>query len=102
MNTTKTAISRLKSVWGKVGLDDIPAPEDTRDNLSQPEPARKKSGRTAQLNLRIKPEEKQRIALIAVRERVSINEIFSRMLALYEREHGRAELAAGKKEPADE
>ena len=96
MSNTKTAISRLKSVWGKVGLDEIPAPEETRGNLSQPEPARKKSERTAQLNLRIKPEEKDRIGLMALRERVNINEVFSRMLALYEREHGKVELAGPK------
>jgi len=94
MSNTKTAISRLKSVWGKVGLDEIPAPEETRGNLSQPEPASKKSERTAQLNLRIKPDEKERIGVIALRERVNINEVFSRMLALYEREHGKVELAA--------
>jgi len=96
MSDTKTAISRLKSVWGKVGLDEIPAAEETKGNLSQPEPARRKSERTAQLNLRIKPEEKDRMGLIAVRERVNINEVFSRMLALYEREHGKAELTAPK------
>ena len=94
MSNTKTAISRLKSVWGKVGLDEIPAPDETRGNLSQPEAPRKKSERTAQLNLRIRPDEKERINLIAVRERVNINEVFSRMLSLYEREHGKAELAS--------
>lgn len=96
MSSTKKAISQLKSVWGKVGLDEIPAPEETRGNLDQPAPARRKSERTAQLNLRIRPDEKERIELIAVRERVNINEVFSRMLALYEREHGKAELSASK------
>jgi predicted HicB family RNase H-like nuclease len=98
MSNTKTAISRLKTVWGKVGLDEIPAAEETRGNLSQPEPPRKKSERTAQLNLRIKPDEKERIGLMALRERVNINEVFSRMLALYEREHGKVELTASKQE----
>jgi len=95
----KTAINQLKNVWSKVGLDEIPAPDETRDNLKHAEegPARKKSARTAQLNLRIKPDEKQRIEFIAVRERVPINEVFSRMLALYEREHGKAEFAPPKK-----
>ena len=96
MSGSKTAINRLKSVWAKVGLDEIPAPEETRGNLDQAEPGRKKSERTAQLNLRIRPDEKERINLIAVRERVNINEVFSRMLALYEREHGKAELAFSK------
>jgi predicted HicB family RNase H-like nuclease len=48
------------------------------------------------MNLRIRPEEKQRIGLLALRENVCINEVFSRMLELYEREHGRDELAPVK------
>jgi len=96
MTNTKTAIGRLKSVWGKVGLDEIPAPEETRGNLNHPDPGRKKSERTAQLNLRIRPDEKERIGLIALRERVNINEVFSRMLMLYEREHGKVEMASSK------
>jgi hypothetical protein len=55
---------------------------------------RKKSERTARLDLRLTPQEKKRIELLAVVEGVSINEIFSRMMALYEREHGRVELAS--------
>ena len=35
---------------------------------------------------------------MSVVEGVSINEIFSRMLALYEREHGRVELSSEKGE----
>jgi hypothetical protein len=95
---SKTAISQLKNVWSKVGLDDVPTPDQVRDNLqsSGKVATRKKSDRTSQMNLRIRPEEKQRVELIAVREAVSINEVFSRMLELYEREHGRAELAPGK------
>jgi hypothetical protein len=58
---------------------------------------REKSDRVAQLNLRIRPGEKKRINLIAVRENVTINEVFSRMLALYEREHGAAELGPGNR-----
>jgi predicted HicB family RNase H-like nuclease len=54
---------------------------------------RAKSDRTAQLNLRIRPAEKQQIALMALRENVSINEMFSRMLLHYQREHGRVELS---------
>jgi len=94
---SKTAISQLKNVWSRVGLDDVPTPDETRDTLPSAVGAkRQKSDRTAQMNLRIRPEEKQRIGLIALRESVSINEIFSRMLELYEREHGRAQLAPAK------
>jgi len=48
------------------------------------------------MNLRIRPDEKHRVSVIALREGVTINEIFSRMLALYEREYGKAELAPSK------
>lgn len=88
----KTAINELRSVWGRVGLGGAPAPDETRNTLGVVQ-RRSKSDRTAQLNLRIRPSEKQQIALMALRESVSINEMFSRMLALYEREHGRVELA---------
>ena len=63
-------------------------------NLEEPEHARgrKRSERTARLEVRVTPDERQRFELYAVRERVSASEVFSRMLALYEREHGRFEL----------
>ena len=95
--STRGALKQLKNVWGKAGLDDVPTADEATGSL-EPGRKRKKSNRTAQLNLRIRPEEKQSIELIAVRERVAINEIFSRMLALYEREHGRVELATKDKE----
>ena len=88
----KTAINELRNVWGRVGLGSAPTAEETKDTLEVPA-RRVKSDRTAQLNLRIRPSEKQQIALMALRENVSINEIFSRMMALYQREHGRVELS---------
>jgi hypothetical protein len=96
--TNRTAINQLKNMWSRVGLNDIPKLEETVDVLapSGRSQVRKKSDRTAQMNLRIRHEEKRRVALIAVRENVSINEIFSRMLALYEREHGKVELTPTK------
>ena len=90
----KTAITELKNVWGRVGLSGAPAPEETKDTLQLAQQAKRaKSDRVAQLNLRIRPGEKQQIALLALREDVSINEMFSRMLTLYQRKHGRVELA---------
>ncbi len=92
---SRTAINQLKSVWSKVGLDDVANPNETNNTLKLSKIGkREKSDRTAQLNLRIRPQEKQRIAMIAVRERVSINEIFSRMLALYESQHDHAEVGS--------
>ena len=98
--STSRAMKQLKSVWGKSGLDNIPSPDETKGNMQQPEVVstrvRKKSARTARLDLRLTAEEKKRIELMSVVEGVSINEIFSRMLALYEREHGRVELSSEK------
>ena len=98
--STSRAMKQLKSVWGKAGLDHIPSPDETKGNMQQPEVvgarARKKSIRTARLDLRLTADEKKRIELLAVVEGVSINEIFSRMLTLYEREHGRVELTSAR------
>ena len=98
MNSSK-AIKQLKSVWGKAGLDRIPSPDETKGNihptLAGPK-GRKKSERTARLDLRLTPDEKHRLELRAVAEGVSINELFSRMQALYEETHGRVELTSGK------
>ena len=88
----KSAINDLRSVWGRVGLGSAPTPAETKDTL-QVGRRRRKSDRTAQLNLRIRPDEKQQMILMAVRENVSINEILSRMLVHYQRDHGRVELA---------
>jgi len=97
--STSRAMKQLKSVWGKAGLDHIPSPDETKGNL-HPDlagaKARTKSARTARIDLRVRPDEKQRFELRAVAEGVSFNEVFSRMLALYEREHGRVELASAK------
>jgi len=100
--STRKAMNQLKSVWGKAGLTHIPTPDETRGNmdpkLAGPQ-VRKKSARTARLDLRCTPDEKKRVGLRAVAEGVSINEIFSRMLALYEREHGPVDLTSARGAP---
>ncbi len=100
MSTSK-AMKQLKSVWGKAGLDHIPTPDETKGTihpaLAGPK-GRKKSARTARLDLRLTPEEKQRLELRAVAEGVSINELFSRMQRLYEKTHGRVELTSAKEQ----
>jgi predicted HicB family RNase H-like nuclease len=90
--TREAAINKLKSVWRRARVDQISNQEETAHAPGK----RAKSDRTAQMNLRIRPGEKHRIAVIALRENVSINEIFSRMLELYEREHGKAEITFAK------
>lgn len=98
--STRKAMKQLKTVWGKAGLTRIPSPDETRGNidpkLAGPQLPKKKSARTARLDVRCTPDEKKRVGLRAVAEGVSINEIFSRMLALYEREHGPVELSSGQ------
>jgi hypothetical protein len=94
--STGGALKQLKNVWGKAGLEDAPTADEAVGRFEAPQRGRKKSKRTAQLNLRITPEEKEQITLMAVRARVSINEIFSLMLVLYQREHGRVVLTAAK------
>ena len=99
------ALKQLKCVWGKSGLDQIPSPDDIKGNMEDPAAAtaraRKKSTRTARLDLRLSPEEKRSVELLAVREAISINELFSRMLTLYESEHGRVELTSAKDRPRE-
>jgi hypothetical protein len=88
----KTAINELRNVWGRVGLGSAPTPDETKNTVELPK-RRLRSDRTAQLNLRLRPGEKQQMILMAVRENVSINEIFSRMLVHYQHEHGHVELS---------
>ena len=96
--STERALKQLKTVWSKAGLEPIPTPDETLGNMREPEQGKKraKSARTARLDLRLTADEKKRIELMAVAAGVSINEIFSRLLALYERENGRVEITAAK------
>jgi len=97
MTAPKGALGQLKSVWGRAGLKDAPRPDEVKGNVG----VRKESPRSpryggVQVSLRITKDEKRRLGLIAMREGASLNEVFSRMLALYEREHGRVELTTMK------
>src|ERR1700730_6695043 len=78
------------------GIKEPPGRAQAGHNLEQPEhapaPPRKKSERTARIEVRVTPAERRCFELYAVREDVSASEVFSRMLALYEREHGRFEV----------
>ncbi len=93
MTAPKEPLKQLKSVWARAGLKQGPAPEDIVGNVG----VRKLSPRSpryggVQVSLRITQDERQRFDLIAMREGASLNELFSRMLELYEREHGRVQL----------
>src|ERR1700730_15235130 len=87
------AMQRLKTVWGKAGLVHIPSPDEVKGTMRRPG-ALTKSARTTRINLRVTPDEKRRLELTAVREGISFNELFARMLTLYEREHGRVEITS--------
>ena len=91
--SNKKAMERLKTVWGKAGLEEIPSPQEVKRTMGRSGP-RIKSARTARVDLRVTPDEKRRLELMAVREGVSLNELFARMLVLYEREHGRVEISS--------
>ena len=95
--TKKVDASALTRWMDKAkGIKEPPDRAQAGHNLEQPEHAptrsRKKSERTARVEVRVTPDERRRFELYAVREDVSASEIFSRMLALYEREHGRFEV----------
>jgi hypothetical protein len=95
--TKKGDASALAQWMSKAkGIKQPPEISKAGDNLEQPElgPARsrKKSDRTARIEVRVSPDERHRFELFAVREAVTASEVFSRMLALYEREHGKLEV----------
>jgi len=98
MSSPKNALKQLQSVWSRGGQEHAPLPEETKGNVQR---TRKESLRSpkhggVQVNLRITRDEKKRLEMIALREDVSLNEIFSRMLTLYEETHGRVELTPAK------
>jgi hypothetical protein len=95
--TKKADASALAQWMNKAkGFKQPPDMSQAGNNIEQPELAptrvRKKSERTARVEVRVSPDERHRFELIAVREAVSASEAFSRMLALYEREHGKLEV----------
>jgi hypothetical protein len=95
--TKKGDASALAQWMSKAkGIKQPPEISKAGDNLDQPElgPARtrKKSDRTARIEVRVSPDERRRFELFAVREGVTASEVFSRMLVFYEREHGKLEV----------
>lgn len=90
------ALKELKRVWSKAGIDYLPSRDDAKGTMGETTNRRAKSTRTARLDLRLTPEEKRKMELLAVIDGVSINEVFTRMLALYEERHGRVELPRNK------
>ncbi len=80
---------RLKQMFEDLGTP--PPPTATLGNLTMPASQRReKSDRTEQLNLRVPPDLKRRVRVLATRDDISLSEVIIRAVALYEREHGAA------------
>lgn len=94
--SSERALDRLKRVWGKAGIDRLPTPEETKGVIVPK--GRRKSGRTARLDLRLTPDEKRRTELHAVVQNVTINEFYTRLLDFYEQHHGRVEVPMKERE----
>jgi hypothetical protein len=72
-------------------LHDPPAETETLGNLQRPVArGRPKGEPTVQLNLRVPPDVKMRVRLLAARDGLSLSELIIRAIALYEEEHGAA------------
>jgi hypothetical protein len=98
-----SASDAAKKLVGKFNrLGRPPAPTDILGNLQQPEPGPRRPGRPrkaekmVQLNLRVPQEFKDRVRLLAARDRMEMSEVVMEALALYEAKFG----AAPKLEPS--
>lgn len=98
MNAPKAALKTLRSVWSQGGLEQAPPPEETKNNVQRTRKVSKRSPKHGgvQVNLWVERGEKKRLEMIALREDISLNELFGRMLVLYEETHGRVELVSPK------
>jgi hypothetical protein len=69
-----------------------PSPADTKGNLQLPTPGKRgrpaKAEKMAQLNLRVPQDVKDRVRLLAARDRREMSQIVMEGIALYEERHG--------------
>jgi hypothetical protein len=98
-----SASDAAKKLMGKFNrLGRPPAPGESLGNLQQPEAGAQRPGRPrkaekmAQLNLRVPQDFKDRVRLLAARDRMEMSEIVMEAVALYEAKFG----AAPKLEPS--
>jgi hypothetical protein len=86
-------VSKTLGTWlGKAKkLGAPPAPTETKSTLDRAEPARGFAGddELAQLNFKIPQGMKKRIKQLAVRDSITLQVMLTRMLELYEKEHGK-------------
>lgn len=97
-----SASDAAKLIKQKFGLGSAPKPNETTGNLSVPAAAPARGGRKrkaekmAQLNLRVPEEVKDRVRILAARDRREMSDIVIEAIALYEERFG----AAPKLEPS--
>ena len=83
------AKKKVKRMFASLGTP--PLPQATVGSLLLRSPqAREKSDRTEQLNLRVPPNLKKRIRLLATRDDISLSEVIIRAVELYEEKYGAA------------
>ena len=88
MSPKDTAAQKVKRMFS--GLGEAPRETETRGNLLAPANprGRPKGDPTVQLNLRVPPDVKKRVRLVAARDGLSLSEVVLRALELYEEKHG--------------
>ncbi len=91
MTANKDAKAAVLQMFRK-GLGQPPPPEAAVGNLKlkPAKPLRDRSDRTEQLNLRVPPDLKRRVRVLATRDDISLSEVVVRAVALYEEKHGPA------------
>jgi hypothetical protein len=90
-----SASNAAKLIKERFGLGSPPTSKDAKGNLTTPagpaRPGRKrKAERMAQLNLRVPEEVKDRVRILAARDRREMSEIVIEAIALYEERFGPA------------
>lgn len=90
MSAKDTAAQKVRRMFESLG--DAPGEHEVRGNLKAPlaPRGRPKGDPTVQLNLRVPPEVKKRVRLMAARDGLSLSEVVLRALELYEEKHGAA------------
>ena len=80
----------------KFRMGSPPSASDTEGHLTSPAPTARRGGRKrkaehmAQLNLRVPEEVKDRVRILAARDRIEMSEIIIECIALYEAKYGPA------------
>jgi hypothetical protein len=90
MKPGQKTLRQIKSVWSAAGLHEAPRTDDVADNVQR---VRKLSPRSPRVGgrivgIRLTANEKKRLQKLAFDQEISLGEVVSRLLALYEEKHG--------------